>query len=65
VLLIVVVSRVDISNGMNEAQDEPLGSPVDHNIHGHIVLVQGDLVYIREGCGSAAEAQFPTDARKA
>ena len=64
-MLVVVVSRVDIDDGMDKAQDEPLGGPVDNNVHGHVVLVEGNLIHIRERCGSATEAQFPTDAGKA
>ena len=64
-MLVVVIDGVDIDNGVNKAQDETLGGPVDDDVHGHVILVQCDFVYIREGCRSAAEAQLPTDARKA
>ena len=63
--LVVVVSGVDINNGMDETQDKPFGSPVDHDVDGHVILVQGNLVYIRERRGGATETQVPTDARKA
>jgi len=65
VLLIVVISGVDINDGVDEAQDEPLGGPVDHDVHGHVILVQGDLFHIRERCGGATETEFPTDSGKA
>lgn len=61
----VVVDGVDIDDGMDEAQEEPFGGAVDRNIHDDVVLVQGDLVHIRERCGSTMETQFPADARKA
>ena len=64
-LLVVVISGVDINDSVDEAQDEPLGSPVDHDIHGHIILVQGDLFHIGERGGSTTETEFPTDAGKA
>ena len=64
-LLIVVVGGVNIGDGMDKAQDKPFGGPVDHNIDSHVVLIQGDLIHVRERCGSAAEAKLPADAGKA
>lgn len=64
-MLVVVIDGVDIDNGMNKAQDESLGGPVDDNVHGHVILVQRNFVDIRERGRSAAEAQLPTDTRKA
>ena len=63
-LFVVVFGGVNIDNGMNKAQDESLSGPVDDDIHSHVVLVEGNFVHIRERCGSATEAQFPTDAGK-
>ena len=64
-LLVVVISGVDVDDGVDETKDEPLGSPVNHDIHSHIILVQGDLFHIRERCGNTTETEFPTDAGKA
>jgi len=65
VLLVVVVSGVHIGNGVDETQDKSFGSPVDHDVHSHVILVQGNLFHARKCRGSAAETQFPTNARKA
>ena len=64
-LLVVVFGGVNVDNGVNKAQDESLGGPVDDDIHSHVVLVQCNFIRIRERYGSAAVAQFPTDAGKA
>ena len=64
-LLVVVISGVDINDGVDEAQHEPLGGPVDHDVDRHIILVQGDLFHIREGCGGTTETEFPPDSGKA
>ena len=63
--LVVVISGIDVDDGMDKAEDEPLGSPIDHDVHGHVILVQGDLVHIWERCGGATEAELPANARKA
>ena len=61
-LFVVVVGGVDIDDGMDKTKDEPFGGPVDDDVHGHVILVQGNLFHIRKRYGSAAETQFPTDA---
>jgi len=54
-LLVVVVGGVDIDNGMDKTEDEPFGGPVDDDVHGHVILIHGNLFHIRERCGSATE----------
>lgn len=64
-MFVVIVGWVDIDNGMDKAQDESLGGPVDYDVHGQVILVQGNFIHIRERRRNATETQFPTDARKA
>jgi hypothetical protein len=41
--LIVVVLWIEVDRGMDEAEDESVGSPIDDNVHGHIVVINCDF----------------------
>lgn len=58
--MFVIVFGAEVNDGMDETEDEALGSPADYDIYGHVVVVEGNLVAItplRKGtCISEATA---------
>ena len=41
-LLIVVFVRLEVYNGMNEAENDTFRGPIDDYINCHVVLIDGD-----------------------
>lgn len=58
--MFVIVFGAEVNDGMDETEDETLGSPADYDIYCHVVVVEGNLVTItplRKGsCISEATA---------
>jgi len=58
--LVVVDPRIEIDRGMDEAENETLGSPVDDDIYSQIVIVADDFLCIWPGGGGAGVAKTAT-----
>ena len=44
--MVTILSRGKVINGVDEAQNEPLCSPADDDIDGHVVIIGGNLVSV-------------------
>ena len=42
--MVTILGRGKVIDGMDEAQNEPLCSPADDDIDGHVVIIGSDLV---------------------
>lgn len=45
-VVFIVVTRVQVYNRVHETENEAIGSPIDNQVHGHIVSVHRNLVRI-------------------
>jgi len=46
VRLVIVDLWIEIDRGMDEAENETLGSPVDDDVHGQVVIIDSDFLCI-------------------
>lgn len=61
VVVRVVVARREIDDGVEETENEAFGGPVDDDVDGHAVGVDGDFLCIGPGVFYTLEAEQATD----
>ena len=57
----VVVARSEIDDGVEEAENEAFGGPVDDDVDGHVIGVDGDFFCLGPGMFYTLEAEQATD----
>lgn len=43
-VMVAIISRSKVIDGMDKAQYETFGSPTDHDIDGHVIIIGGEFV---------------------